>query len=38
MVHRDGGDVVDIWLNTAEEEEKLRENMREGREGGRSDT
>lgn len=32
MVHRDGGDVVDIWPNTAEEEEKLRENMREGRE------
>lgn len=30
LVHRDGGDVVDIWLNTAEEEEKLRENMREG--------
>lgn len=34
MVHRDGGDVVDIWPNTAEEEEMLRENMREGREGG----
>lgn len=36
MVHRDGGDVVDISPNTAEEEEKLREKLREntrGREG-----
>lgn len=29
LVHRDGGDVVAIWPNTAEEEEKLRENTRE---------
>lgn len=38
LVHRDGGDVVDISPNTAEEEEKLRENMREGREGGKGGT
>lgn len=37
LVHCDGGDVVDIWPKTAEEEEKLREKMREGREGGREE-
>lgn len=37
LVHRDGGDVVDIWLNMAQEEEKLRENMREGRKRGREE-
>lgn len=37
LVHRDGGDVVDIWPNMAEEEEKLRENMREARKRGREE-